>query len=744
MSEHSAQFLYEYLKRFEKQIHQDQTLNCSLYINQLQEENQTIPIIPQNLVRTPFHQKHQSFEFEIKSDAHSETLAHSAASLKYNDTHSLDPANQTPLATETPLFGLKPASISIHRDETLEANFDPHTLEKAGDFVVHTQLGEGGMGQVFEGTQSCLQRNVALKVSKANQHNLRFLAQVFHEAQITAGLEHPNILPIYLLAQTADGRPIQVMKRIEGVSWHDLIYQTQHPLWNELKVAIPDQTLFHLNVLLKVSQAMRYAHEKQIIHRDLKPENVMIGRFGEVYVLDWGVAIDLPTVKGEGSVFWAQKESGLEDALVGTPAYMPPEMAIRDIRNQGPWSDVYLLGAILYQIWTKRRLHQGENAQALLDSIMQHQLPPLPESISPEMKALLEKSLTFDHLHRLKDASVFYSFLKRAIPSLRSRELETQGNQFLEQLYDASLTLSPNSRRIQTFFDEARHLYLTARELWQENPDIAFRMCETLAIWIRYLIQMNELTSAQRALDEFEIELKQTENLPQWFTFTPLAKQKQEKLISEQYELHLLLSSAKEKKELSEQEHADLKQWRQDQDFNQSKSLRLRIAWVGLIFLGFGALILDLLSRFELIQMTAHSEFIAAISLTALAAGLSFIFSTVRRNQNQRNERFTQFGFLLGSVLITVVLNRLVGWQFHNNLEYTLLHEMPVIMIGCLGLTTLSPQKDFNAGALSFGIASILSIFWTSYLTLFYALAMVTLWSGVLYTWMREGDSELV
>ena len=130
--------------------------------------------------------------------------------------------------------------------------------------------------------------------------------------------------------------------------------------------------------------------------------------------------------------------------------------------------------------------------------------------------------------------------------------------------------------------------------------------------------------------------------------------------------------------------------------------------------------------------MNAKLEFYAALFLSSIVGIISLGISLSRNGKRERNERFTQFGSLLAMILIVVVLNRLIGWKYHNNLKYTLLHEMPIIVIGCFGLTALSPQKDFNRGGIAFFIASVCSILWTQYLTLFYAFAMIALWVGVL------------
>ncbi|MGM0559223.1 MAG: serine/threonine-protein kinase, partial [Myxococcota bacterium] len=178
--------------------------------------------------------------------------------------------------------------------------------ELPADLKVTETLGEGGMGIVRLARQSPLERDVAVKTSK-KLTDPGAIHGLLQEAFITGHLEHPNVIPIYTLGQDESGAPLIVMKRVEGISW---------------LAKLDDETLdleYHIDVLRQVANAVRFAHSKGIVHRDIKPENVMIGDFGEVYLLDWGIALSLDEPKG----LMPTRENA---KMAGTAQYMAPEM----------------------------------------------------------------------------------------------------------------------------------------------------------------------------------------------------------------------------------------------------------------------------------------------------------------------------------------------------------------------------------------------------------------------------------
>ena len=202
------------------------------------------------------------------------------------------------------------------------------------------EIGRGGMGRIHPATDRNLLRHVALKrldreLAKVPMYKDGFIA----EAQMTGQLEHPNIVPVHELAVSDQGVPYFTMKLVQGINFDD---------WLRDPFRAPGSTARleeGLEVFLKVCDAVAYAHHRGVIHRDLKPENVMVADFGQTYLMDWGLARLTRTRPASGS--HAQMEA---PGPVGTPTHMAPEQARGNPQEMDERSDVFGLGAILYEI----------------------------------------------------------------------------------------------------------------------------------------------------------------------------------------------------------------------------------------------------------------------------------------------------------------------------------------------------------------------------------------------------------
>ncbi|MCL4205577.1 MAG: protein kinase [Pirellulaceae bacterium] len=224
------------------------------------------------------------------------------------------------------------------------------------DYDLLNVLGEGGMGVVYSARQASINRDVAVKMLKSHTATDERQRQKFlSEAVITGDLDHPNIVPIYELGANRDGALFYSMKRVQGTPWDKKIGTLS---LNE-----------NLAILMRVADAVAFAHARGVIHRDLKPENVMLGDFGEVLVMDWGLAI--PTAE-------FHKSEGIEVAgnMGGTPAYMAPEMARGPFERITYASDIYLLGAILFEIITGTPPHSGADVMKCLSAAARNHIVP--------------------------------------------------------------------------------------------------------------------------------------------------------------------------------------------------------------------------------------------------------------------------------------------------------------------------------------------------------------------------------
>ena len=222
-------------------------------------------------------------------------------------------------------------------------------------------LGEGGMGIVRLATQRSLGRKVAVKTLRPAARSEAATLRLLREAWVTGTLEHPNIVPVYDLGLDEDGSPIIVLKRIGGVEWGDIMRDASAA---RARYGAEDLLEYNLRILVQLCNAVSLAHARGVLHRDLKPENVMIGSFGEVYLVDWGIAVSL-TADPLGRLPLAADQN----EMAGTPCYMAPEM-LGALGKLSVRTDVYLLGAILHEILTGAPPHNGSFKQIVGSILM--------------------------------------------------------------------------------------------------------------------------------------------------------------------------------------------------------------------------------------------------------------------------------------------------------------------------------------------------------------------------------------
>jgi serine/threonine-protein kinase len=230
-----------------------------------------------------------------------------------------------------------------------------------GEFTLLEEVGQGGMGVVYRARQTSLDRSVALKVIQRGER-----ARFQFEAEAAARLDHPNIVPVYGVGEQ-DGQPYLCMKYVEGTTLARLVADSPLP---------PRAAARYV---AEVARAVHYAHEHGILHRDLKPSNVLIDREGRPYVSDFGLAKQV--VGGP--------QLTVSNTILGTPSYMPPEQASGCRGQLSPASDVYSLGAILYELLTGRPPFRAATA---VDTLMQvlDQEPVPPRVLNPQVDRGLE------------------------------------------------------------------------------------------------------------------------------------------------------------------------------------------------------------------------------------------------------------------------------------------------------------------------------------------------------------------
>ena len=295
-----------------------------------------------------------------------------------------------------------------HFDRTVISDSTSGADELASTLVRPVSTGEsryqiiklhdrGGLGEVFVAKDQELNREVALKEIQSqfadhSDSRNRFML----EAEVTGGLEHPGIVPVYGLGQYEDGRPYYAMRFIKGDSLKDAI--TAFHSSKELSASERSLQLRKLlGRFIDVCQAISYAHSRGVLHRDLKPGNIMLGKYGETLVVDWGLAKvagrDESTKTNEEQTLQPTSGSGVTPTLagsaIGTPAYMPPEQAAGRLDELGPASDVYSLGATLYHLLTGVAPFHGRNQVAVLTAVQDGDFKP-PRAIDDSIPKPLE------------------------------------------------------------------------------------------------------------------------------------------------------------------------------------------------------------------------------------------------------------------------------------------------------------------------------------------------------------------
>ncbi|MCO6457580.1 MAG: serine/threonine protein kinase, partial [Pirellulaceae bacterium] len=251
-------------------------------------------------------------------------------------------------------------------------------------------IGEGGVGVVYAARQASIDRTVALKMLRQHlttdqDHQQKFLA----EAVVTGRLEHPNIVPIYELGSDQHGALFYSMKRVQGTPWLDAMREK----------SVPE----NLEILLKVCDAIAFAHSRKVVHRDLKPENIMLGEFGEVLVMDWGIALST-------AAYLEHDELSKSSSMGGTPAYMAPEMATGPFEAIGTHSDIYLLGGMLYEILTGQPPHGGQNIEECLQNAARNVI--LPTTRSGELMEIALKALATRPEQRYTSVQAFQAAIR--------------------------------------------------------------------------------------------------------------------------------------------------------------------------------------------------------------------------------------------------------------------------------------------------------------------------------------------
>ncbi len=407
-------------------------------------------------------------------------LAHGAQPASFGDAATMLPGSGVvTAAAPRPIGNLAEAQTAIALEPRSErslvrSNSGPNSendpAAASSQLVAHgnvgsryrvgARIGQGGMGEVVSAFDEQIGREVAVKRIRPELASGDALARFVREARVQGRLEHPAVVPVHDLAIDASGRPFFVMKRLSGTTMSDVLASA---------AAVPDPSAIRRRLwraFVDVCLAIEFAHQKRIVHRDIKPANIMLGDFGEVYVLDWGVAravgaplaepfrpsqhnlADAPqpaphplAASTPGALNDLALDSGETRAgtVLGTPGYMAPEQL--DGEAVGPAADIYALGCILFEISAGRTLHPRGHAAIASTATGADAAPSrvLPDS-PPELDAICRRAVALDPQQRFASARELGDAVQAFLDG--DRDLETRRKLAAEHVAHARAALA--------------------------------------------------------------------------------------------------------------------------------------------------------------------------------------------------------------------------------------------------------------------------------------------------------------
>ncbi|MEM9068465.1 MAG: protein kinase [Myxococcota bacterium] len=404
-----------------------------------------------------------------------DTIEAAVATLQRVHAEGIDPEGVDPRGTLLPKKQLASAALDL--------------LGTADRYAMESTLGEGGMGIVHLAAQRTLGRDVAIKTLKPEHQSEHAMMRLLQEAWVTGTLEHPNVVPVYDIDRDAQGFPRIVLKKIEGQEWASLMGDAAAV---RSKFRANDLLEWNLQIVLDVCQALRFAHSRGFVHRDLKPENVMVGSFGEVYVLDWGIAV---AMNDDGTGRFPLARDATE--MAGTPCYMAPEQLGGEESRIAPTTDVYLVGAMLFEMLTGQVPHPGTDLNAIVASILSSP-PRLPTDVPEELARIVKRAMAADPDARFETVEQLHLALEGFLRHRGSRQLATQARERGRELVAAMEAGDEDA--IEALYAECTFGYRAALRAWRENEDARAQLRQVTLLRVEHELERGELGVVERLL----------------------------------------------------------------------------------------------------------------------------------------------------------------------------------------------------------------------------------------------------
>ena len=597
-----------------------------------------------------------------------------------------------PAQTERPavtLDSLPHLSIALDGDAR-----GADSLPRTRELDVIGLLGEGGMGRVLLGRQRSLDRDVAIKTVKPELRGTTHADALVREGVITGTLEHPNITPVHQLGIDHEGRPVLVMKRIVGTSWADLVENPDSPFWEKLD-ALPDDRLHaHLEILGSVANALAYAHSRGVIHRDVKPDNVMIGEFGEVYLVDFGIATKV-------------REGERPKGLVGTPAFMAPEM-VDERMPIGPETDVYLLGATLHFLLARTSRHHGSTLPEVLSAAFVSAPHDYDANVPTELAALANSATARDPSERPRSAIAFRKAITRYFTHRSANALADVATTRLDAL-DALDPESADASALARLVSECRFGFLMALREWPECPSAKLGLVRCLERIVVIETERGNLGAAEAALAELD--------------------HKAEALVAR-------VDALRTAQRLRDGAAARLEAIEADQDLGVAAQLRRKLA---MAFLVIAVLISTVVHvRQYVLGEGAHASGAVLLAVAAGLVGIGLVVGVLGREalfQNAINRKLTTTFFM---VIVFQFLHRFVA--YHQGLDSRVV--LPAdMLINAAAIFTMGvfAVRLWMLPAVLLVVGALLCVALPLYTELFYFLAMSSTLGVIGFTFQSDG-----
>lgn len=609
----------------------------------------------------------------------------------------------TPLATISPRtvsaeITLDPTEESLPRISLGGSVEGEGGKPSSADLELIGLLGEGGRGRVMLARQHSVGREVAVKIAHDREHGSAALRV---EARTMGRLEHPNVVPVHAIGVDDQDGVVLVMKRIDGVDWRTLLRDPTHAWWEHLDVPPSERQSFHLDVLAQIANALHFAHERGVIHRDVKPENVLIGAHGDVYLSDWGVAC-LPH----------EREEGASCEIVGTPAYMAPEMVLGEPQQIDVRTDVFLLGATLHEILVGKPPYPARSLHQALLAAFQCEPFAYPETIPEELAALARAATAREPAERPESALAF----RRALDAWR--------------VHRGAMTLT---RRAQEIAAEARAL----RDAGGREAELDRKLVEARFGFMQALREWPEHEPARKGLREVLVLAVEHD----------LARESIQTVRARLAELDDPDPALVRAVEALEAKHAAEREQRtrliaMERDLDLSVASSERRTFIGVVLAAASAVVLFALGRLALVGRRELDQVdLVAFALTMLTASAAFVVFMRRRTRQNTAGASLLIAFLTG--MAAVVANRTLGAFMETSVPAILATDCIVYAVVFASMRPLAPRLVWLAPWLVLGALAITLI--PSFAPLMFSTILLTLLAAVFIRWswfMRPAARE--